>query len=207
MSIAKITLYGMYQWDNTLFDDLAFPESELLDKETAVKQILLDCGEFEVLYSDWNFLKAAITQWGKKWYYTFQKWLEALEEEYDPLENYNRIEHWEDTGNKENNINVTSRLTTTDTGEVKHSSRTYDNGTMTEIERNNSSGSSTSNGTSGTEDVEESTSTRDGYARGNIGVTTSQQMLQASLELYRGFNLYEEIANIFKTELVIAVYE
>lgn len=207
MSIAKITLYGMYQWDNTLFDDLEFPHSELLDKETAVNQILFDCGEFEVLYSDWDFLKGAITQWGKKWYYTFQKWLEALEEEYDPLENYYRREHWTDDGGRENSSITNSRLTTTDTGEVKHSNRTYDNATMTEIERNNSSNNSTSNGTSGTEDVESTTNVRDGYARGNVGVTTSQQMLLSSLELYKGFNLYEQISNIFKTDLCLMVYE
>lgn len=191
MSIAKITLYGMYQWDNTLFDDLVFPESDLLDKETAVKQILFDCGEFEVLYSDWDFLKGAITQWGKKWYYTFQKWLEALEVEYDPLENYNRVEHWNDNSERESEVNSESET------HIRH--RTYDNGTMTETD--NTSGSTSGSGSDSASIV------RDGYARGNIGITTSQQMLLSSLELYRGFNLYEQIANIFKTELVLAVYE
>lgn len=215
MSIAKITLYGMYQYDNTLFDDLEFPFSDLLDKETAVDQILLDCGEFEVLYSDWDFLKNAITQWGKKWYFTFQKWLEALEVEYDPLENYYRREHWEDSGEKENTNTTSSTVsnsgTNTYSGETKHSARTYDNGTMTEIERNNNSAnesySNSSTDTTGSEDAETSSNTRDGYARGNIGVTTSQQMLLSSLELYKGFNLYEQIANIFKTEMVLAIYE
>ena len=191
MSIAKITLFGMYQWDKSLFDDLAFPESPLLDKDTAVDQILLDCGEFEVLYADWSFLKMAITQWGKKWYYTFQKWLEALEEEYDPLENYYRREHWEDVSERSSEVNSESE------NHIKH--RTYDNGTMTETDSSNGSSSGTGS--------DNANIVRDGYARGNIGVTTSQQMLQSSLELYRGFNLYEQIANIFKTELVIAVYE
>ena len=191
MSISKITLIGMYNWNNTLFDDLEFPDSELLDKETAINRILLDCGEFEVLYSDWDFLKFAITEWGKKWYYTFQKWVEALEIEYDPLDNYNRIEHWEDNSERESNVSSESE------NHIRH--RTYDNGTMTETD--NSSGSS--NGTG----KDKANIIRDGYAKGNIGVTTSQQMLEASLELYRGFNLYEQIAHIFKTELVIAVYE
>lgn len=191
MSIAKITLYGMYQWDKTLFDDLAFPESELLDKETAINRILLDCGEFEVLYADWDFLKFAITEWGKKWFYTFQKWVDALEIEYEPLENYNKVEHWEDVSERSSEVNSESET------HIKH--RTYDNANMNETD--STSGSSSGNGSDNANIV------RDGYARGNIGVTTSQQMLQSSLELYRGFNLYEEIANIFKTELVLAVYE
>lgn len=191
MSIAKITLFGMYQWDNTLFDDLMFPPSNLLDKETAVKQILFECGEFEVLYSDWDFLKSAITQWGKKWYYTFQKWLEVLEIDYEPLENYNRVEHWEDVSERSSEVNSESE------NHIKH--RTYDDDTMTETDSSNGSSSGTGS--------DNANIVRDGYARGNIGVTTSQQMLLSSLELYRGFNLYEQIANIFKTELVIAVYE
>lgn len=191
MSIAKITLYGMYQWDNTLFDDLEFPSSDLLDKETAVNQILFECGEFEVLYSDWDFLKGAITQWGKKWYYTFQKWLEALEIDYEPLENYNRVEHWEDVSERSSEVNSESE------SHIKH--RTYDNGTMTETDSSNGSSSGTGS--------DNANIVRDGYARGNIGVTTSQQMLLSSLELYRGFNLYDQIANIFKTELCVMVYE
>ena len=191
MSIAKITLIGMYNWDTTLFDDLEFPKSELLDKETAINRILLECGEFEVLYSDWNFLKFAITEWGKKWFYTFQKWVEALEVEYEPLENYNRVEHWEDNSERESEVKSTS--------DTKLRHRTYDNDEMTETD--NTSGAS--NGTG----KDKANIIRDGYARGNVGVTTSQQMLQSSLELYRGFNLYEQIANIFKTELVLAVYE
>ena len=40
---------------------------------------------------------------------------------------------------------------------------------------------------------------------GNIGVTTSQQMLQAELDVQR-FNLYENIADLFIDEFCIAVY-
>lgn len=40
---------------------------------------------------------------------------------------------------------------------------------------------------------------------GNIGVTTSQQMLQAELDVQR-FNLYENIANLFIDEFCIQVY-
>ena len=191
MSIMKLTLIGMYNYNNSLFDDLVFPNNSLLNKETAVKRILLECGEFEVLYSDWDFLKFAITEWGKKWYYTFQKWVEALEIKYEPLENYNRVEHWEDVSERSSEVNSESA------NHIKH--RTYDNGTMTETDSSNGSSSGTGSDNANIE--------RDGYARGNIGVTTSQQMLLSSFELYRGFNLYDQIANIFKTELCIMVYE
>lgn len=187
MSIMKITLLGMYQFDRSLFDDLTFPESELLDRDTAINRILLDCGEFEPLYPDWDFLKFAIGEFGKKWFYTFKKWIEALEVEYNPLENYNKIEQW----------NIDSQRDISSSGDTHLKHRTYDNGTMTETD--NTSSSNKGN--------DKAVIARDGVTRGNIGVTTSQQMLESSLELYRGFNLYEEIANIFKTELIVMVYE
>ena len=45
-----------------------------------------------------------------------------------------------------------------------------------------------------------------GRIHGNIGVTTSQQMLQSELDIAR-FNIIQEITNLFMTELCICVYE
>ena len=208
MSIAKITLFGLYNYDNTIFDDATFPEYPIFDKETLIKNILVECGEFEVLYSDPALLKMAITNWSKKWFFTFDKWMDALSIEYDPLENYNRVEHWEDnnkrkvdstttanrSGDSETNTDVrrnsfddTSSLPITDRSETKNNSNDF--------------GSSTIDASDNANNI------RDGYARGNIGITTSQMMLQSSLDLYANFNLYEQMTNIFKTELIIGVYE
>lgn len=60
-----------------------------------------------------------------------------------------------------------------------------------------------------THDYTRSTNYKDGTdiwntVTGNVGVTTSQQMVEAELELYR-FNLINEITNIFAQELVITV--
>ena len=46
---------------------------------------------------------------------------------------------------------------------------------------------------------------RAGRTHGNIGVTTSQQMLQSELDIDR-WNLYEHIADLFQDEFCIAVY-
>ena len=44
-----------------------------------------------------------------------------------------------------------------------------------------------------------------GRIHGNIGVTTSQQMLQSELDIAR-FNIYEEITDLFLKELTIYTY-
>ena len=52
----------------------------------------------------------------------------------------------------------------------------------------------------------ENDSTHHGRIHGNIGVTTSQQMLEAELQL--GYwNVYEKITELFLQEFTIPVYE
>ena len=52
---------------------------------------------------------------------------------------------------------------------------------------------------------EDHSSVHTGRTHGNIGVTTSQQMLQAELDIAR-FNLYDEAADLFLSEFCIYVY-
>lgn len=94
MSSATMTVLGMYNVIPDLFDDLTFPAG--INKETAVDEILLRSGEFEVLYSNPAFLKTAITHWGKKHYRTFEEWVRALAINFDPLYNYDRFEEYTD---------------------------------------------------------------------------------------------------------------
>ncbi len=208
MSIAKITLFGLYNYDNTIFDDAVFPEYSIFDKETLIKNILVECGEFESLYSDSRLLKLAITNWSEKWYYTFDKWMEALSIKYEPLENYNRVEHWEDDNKRKVDSTTTANRSgsSENTTDVRRNSFD-DTSSLPITDRSETENSSTDSGTSVIDASDNAKNVRDGYAKGNIGVTTSQQMLQSSLDLYANFNLYEQMTNIFKTELIIGVYE
>lgn len=78
-----------------LFDNLTLPDG--IDKDTLMENILLQGGEFEVMYGDPWFMRDAIGTWSRKWQRTFEKWLAVLNVEYNPLENYDRIEAWTDT--------------------------------------------------------------------------------------------------------------
>ena len=63
-----------------------------------------------------------------------------------------------------------------------------------------------SNSNTRTDNLSEKTdSTRLGRAHGNIGVTTSQQMLQSELDIAR-WNIYEQITDLFLSEFCIMVY-
>ena len=205
--MAKLTLIGLYNYDPTLFDPLTVPAG--IDKQTLVDNILLRGSEFECIYPAPDFCKFAIGVWSRKNQWTFEKWVKALSIEYEPLNNYDRTEVWEENGKEERKTDSTSSGSSsgrsgTDTEQKKsaYNSATYQpdvSGTST------GTTSSTDKGqVSGTEDSAHS-STRKGRAYGNIGVTTSQQMLQSELDIAR-FNLIDQITDLFLAEFVLPIY-
>lgn len=123
MSSAKITLFGLLSWDNTLFSGLDLPEQ--IDSDLLVDTILMRGGEYEVIYSDPDFLKEAITSWSKQWKPTFIEWCRAFNDlqEVAPLENYDRIENWSDsTSNSENESLSTSEQSSSSESSIGSSS-------------------------------------------------------------------------------------
>lgn len=219
MSTANMTLIGLYNWDSSLFDKLKVPA--FVDKDVLVNNILLRSGDFEVLYSDFDFMKGAIGIWSDKWYRTFIKWSEALQIKYDPLYNYDRTEEWttkenvDDTGtHTESNMSTgtDNSETLTDSTSTDKVSAYNDNTLVNDKQNSLSSGGNTSSVTkmnvdrSGSDtNSRDRDETRTGRAYGNIGVTTSQQMLQSELDI-AAWNLYEHITDIFLQEFVIPVF-
>lgn len=113
MSSAIVTILGFDEWlktqNKSLFDKLTLPKG--IDKEILTDNILLKASEFEVIYSNPDFMVNAIGLWSKKHFKTFEKWQSALELEFNPIENYDRIEEWSD----ENTGTVTDKGTNTGT--------------------------------------------------------------------------------------------
>ena len=96
MPQSKITLIGMEKFlnpEHSIFEELTLPDG--IDKDTLIGAIILRCQEFEVLYSDPEFMIQAVKVWGMKNYWTFDKWIKLINKEYDPL--YNKDYHEEIT--------------------------------------------------------------------------------------------------------------
>ena len=203
MATAKITLFGMYQWmqlnDDDLFSGLTVPTG--INKQTLINTILTNGGEFETLYADANFMKDMIGLWSDKWQNTMKKWYDALAIEYNPLENYDRMEEW--TDNKLEHAVASDASNQSGSGNVTNQKSAYDGTGYQNHDKADSTSSGTNNATTNT--VAQGSSTHGGRTHGNIGVTTSQQMLQAELDVVR-FNLYNEIADVFLMELCIYTY-
>lgn len=104
MAIAKITLWGMMQYMLDHEQDLFAGFSELpsdIDTDVLIDTIIRQGGEFEVIYANPDFLKDRITGWTKQHQRTFQKWIDALKLEFEPLWNYDRHEIWTDINRDE----------------------------------------------------------------------------------------------------------
>lgn len=102
--------------------------------------------------------------------------------------------------------NANSSTTTNGTDTTAQTTNTTDNteGSRTEKTKNTKSGTDSSKSTGNGENTESETITN--RTHGNIGVTTSQQMLQSEVDLWYNYNVYNYITEKFITELMLTVY-
>ena len=207
MATAKITLIGMYNFDDTLFDGLNLPEE--IDKEEFINNLLITSGEFEVLYTDYDFLKFSIGVWSKKWYRTFDKWVEGMKATWNPIENYDRYEEINDiTGRKlDNQSNGTNTIKGKNTDRTENKISAYDSDAYSPESFSEDSGSSESENKVLNEEklTEDTDFNHTAHIHGKIGVTQSGEMLLNWYSVSK-WSLYDKMTDLFKNELLICVY-
>ena len=93
---ANMSTLGLFTWDNTLFSLMVIPEG--MNKDVLVDNILAETAELEVLYSNPTIMKNLIGVWSKKNLDMWTKMFETTQYEYNPIDNYNRIEEGTDSG-------------------------------------------------------------------------------------------------------------
>lgn len=224
--MSLLTVEGLYNYDNTLFDGFNVPEG--LVKQIAIDAILMRTRELEILYPDFSYMKNRITIWSNKYQINWKKLYDTTVLEYNPIENYDRIEDWTDTDDetstsaRDNTRNTTNTVKSTSTNEVMNSVNVTDQNTafnagLTDHAKQITDGDTTENGTINNTETGKDTEnenvnggrtgrhTRTGRAHGNIGVTTSQQMIQSERDLVV-FNLYDVIAESFIENFCLMVY-
>lgn len=175
--------------------------SELLDEEetinfeasTLLASIINRAASFCVLYTDPDYFKLMSDSWWTKWAPNFLSWIRAMEKEYNPIENYDRQESWHEDIVDDGSTTLDSD--TTDTNTVS----AFDASTYQPHDKNTGTVDNTTT-LDNDRDIDHT-----GRVHGNIGVTTSQQMIESELRL-RYNNIYNMIADIYIKELFVAVY-
>lgn len=209
-----MTVEGLYNYKDTLFNEFNVPDG--MDKQIAIDTICMRSRELEVLYPNLEFFAMRVGMWSRKHQYNWKKLYDTMLLEYNPIENYDRMEDWTDTdaetgtNSRNNDIknivtndvsnsgSVTEQNTAFNAGLADHAKEISVNDTLT-----NGSGSTTEN-ESGTS-KRDLTHKRTGRAHGNIGVTTSQQMIKSEREVAM-FNIYDIIAESFVENFCLMVY-
>lgn len=195
MNVSRFTLIGLYDYmdrgNENLFDKMEMPDE--IDKEVLIQTLLTKAGDFEPIYISPVFLREHIGIWSRKWIRTFERWVELIKAEYNPIENYDR---YEDITEQRDIASNSGQQSSTESADARSA---FDSAGYEPYQKNNSSGNSSSN-TSTDDDL-----VRTAHIHGNIGVMTAASMITSEIELAR-FNLYEQISDIFINEFMIQVY-
>lgn len=201
MNDMTLSLLGMYQQDETILNSTNFPLPEGVTRETLLPLILSETAELEIVYPDPATFKIVCKAWANARGPAWERMVETLNNEYDPLHNYDRteteqIDDAETIEDAETVNDVTGGTTTGQTtgfnaNTFSDDKKTIDSGSL-DRDRSFDRGR-----TYGRE--------RTMRAYGNIGVTTSQEMATAELDL-RKTDIYRIITDEFTRYFCILVY-
>ena len=224
----RLTLIGLYNYDNTLFDNMVLPEG--YNKDTVIETLLLEHGEKCVLYTNFDFMKYSFGVISRKWALELEKIYEALTADYNPIENYDRNEKWEDDDNttygKQNNVDFSNETTygrkdtrtqQTD-GTVTREVSAFNSSTYAPDEKTTSRDGTLENAASGKDTTvikgkseglsgtDYNHKVHEGRVHGNIGVMTAASMVSEVVKQRLAMNLNSTAARIFANELLIQIY-
>lgn len=199
---ATLSIVGLYNYDNTIFDNLVTPFDA---NDNLIQNILMECAELEILYPDADFMKFAIGAWSQKQLPIWNKLYNTEKLEYNPLENANRTEETNDTTviNESNSGNNKSTVdgNSTNTRQVfpfdgNISQPQY----IDDIVPHQESDNNYSDNREG-----QNTFTSVKTVKGSIGVVTPQEMIQQERNV-SNFSTVNYIIDQFKQRFCIMVY-
>lgn len=195
----RVTIYGFYQYDSTLFDDVMLPSG--LDKDLLIRTIMRKSGDLYSYYQQPEELKQNITDWFAAMNENFKRMYAVLTEEYDPIHNFYRQKH-----NFEQNY---GKVKSEASGET-HRGQSEENfvnsfDSSTYKKDNKSEGKENANSKNEVETNTQDALTIDSTESGNIGNIKTTDFINDELKL-RTYNLYNKIASMFEEEFLVRIY-
>lgn len=210
MMFSFASICQLYTYDE-VFKDIDI--NNKLDRDTLINSIMDVCGMNEPIYPEIEILQIKVQYFFKKHKEQFDKlvYLYSLkyDEDYNPIWNKDGTKkHIETTKRfKDNTVNDTHVNSIIDNGEDTNQVSAYDTAGFSNdsktINKNNRNDEGT-NTTKGNEQ-ENIELTIEDIEKGNIGVTTTSDMLNQEIDLQSKFNVYEVIARMFFDEFCLHV--
>ena len=220
---------ALIDYDPTLFDNFVSPEDpdgNPIPEGEIIDRIIYKYGDAPLFTPEPTVLKYYIGSWSSRRKPLWDRYYKAILEDYDPLENYDRLEKTTD--------DLTHGETVTTDDDLKHGHTVTTDDDLTngltvenQISADNAAtyqpDSKSVNSGKDERDIKEAhtgTDERDikevhsgidkrvydSHIHGNIGVTTSQQMLASELDLIPRLDLIDYIADDFHSEFCLMMY-
>lgn len=178
-----LTINGMYNYDDSIFDNMTVPTNVV--KQDVINNILFECAELETYIPDPDVMKIAIGVWSAKESSVWSALQATKEYVYNPI--WNKDGTYSET--------ETRNLTGTGSNTTNSNVAAYNATTLQPASQEVGSGTTTDTGTITTTRTEQ----------GNIGVTTTQQMIKEEREIQE-FNMIGYITESFKHRFCLMVY-
>lgn len=192
MAMYKVSLLGLYNFNNALFEQITMPSVVLSpgdtpqvvyipDKDTLISLILEKSADFPALYPDWDFMHFMCGVWSKNCAYMMQTLWDTLNAKFNPIENYDR------------RSSITRETSAQSDGTVVGSQTAFNSDTFKDTGKSTSSDNAT-----GTETVTD-------YTHGNIGVRSGQELQAQSREMAL-FKWYDIVSDDFINKFCVQIY-
>lgn len=220
----KISLWGLYKINRNLFENFHLPTQ--IDKDNLTKKLMMETMDLDTIYSDPAVMQEMIDIWSASRLPIWQKIADVLEEEYDPIDNYDRYVDRTDTRDLNKDTTRTDDLTSdsTRTDNLANSNTetvskvpfsdstlsvvesTVDNGTNTgtqNVKTDNTGTQNVNTDDTGTIKREEHIH---GLANAVLNATTRSALVEAEIKMRVENDLDCLIVGEFKTEFINLIY-
>lgn len=220
---AIIPIVTLYEYDNSIFNDIYVKG---VSKDQLIEHFLLSYGDLTPVYQEPTYLRRHVTSVAKSLQWTIDHLWEVTQLEYNPIENYDRIESWTDSGNgtfqkgkvdtEETYQKGTATTTFGKTSDATHKVAAFNSSTPEVANTDNITDSGSDTQSFGVDtttgsvtnglDASTTSGTHEGRIHGNIGVTTSQRMMRAEIDLTKAYNFLDEVCQLYADRLLIGVW-
>lgn len=221
--ISSTGLLDLIYYDDTIMDNFIVPDG--IDRQLALDTIYQRCGLTPLYHPDPAWLKFYVGRWCSKNAKTWEELYKTTIQDYNPIYNYDRTEETTDTRSGTRKLSEDTSSNTKQNGDTSvtdissnssehtlsaDNSDSYEPDYKDTASRHDTQESESSNRVDVTGDRAVDETTGETYshklrAYGNVGVTTTQEMLEAQRKLVR-YNVYNEIADSFKEEFCLYIY-
>lgn len=200
----KATVQAIYEEMPTIFDALQLPDPLTVQQMRAL--ILTECGELDTIFSDAEAMAAYLPVWNACELPGWERIAEALAAEYNPIHNYDRTDVETEEGSAESSSGSSGSSTNSGADTETTKREGFNSSDFVNADKRIMEAGTTAE--SSTEASSESSSerTRTLESSGNIGVTTSQQMIEAEIALRSKWTLAGIVLESFKKTMCVGVW-